>query len=335
MNKKRVTLSQGGGGEETSSLIKELFFRYFDNQTLLKMEDAAVLSLNSKKIAFTTDSFTVSPIFFNGGNIGKLAIAGTVNDISMMGAKPLYLTCSFMIEEGFLYGDLEIIVKSMAKELKVSKALIVAGDTKVVPKGSVDGLFINTSGIGEVLKEGISAHNLKSGDSIIISNEVGNHGACILAKREDIELELELKTDCATLWPMVEALIKGGVKIKSLRDATRGGLSAVLNEWAETSDVCIEVDEDKIPVADEVKGICEMLGFEPYEFANEGTMAICVQEGDEKKTLDILKGFKETQKASYIGKVTDSYRQKVILNTPWGSSRYLEPPKGELLPRIC
>ncbi len=335
MNKKRVTLSQGGGGEETSSLIKELFFRYFDNQTLLKMEDAAVLSLNSKKIAFTTDSFTVSPIFFNGGNIGKLAIAGTVNDISMMGAKPLYLTCSFMIEEGFLYEDLEIIVKSMAKELKVSKALIVAGDTKVVPKGSVDGLFINTSGIGEVLKEGISAHNLKSGDSIIISNEVGNHGACILAKREDIELELELKTDCATLWPMVEALIKGGVKIKSLRDATRGGLSAVLNEWAETSDVCIEVDEDKIPVADEVKGICEMLGFEPYEFANEGTMAICVQEGDEKKTLDILKGFKETQKASYIGKVTDSYRQKVILNTPWGSSRYLEPPKGELLPRIC
>ncbi len=335
MNKKRVTLSQGGGGEETSSLIKELFFRYFDNQTLLKMEDAAVLSLNSKKIAFTTDSFTVSPIFFNGGNIGKLAIAGTVNDISMMGAKPLYLTCSFMIEEGFLYEDLEIIVKSMAKELKVSGALIVAGDTKVVPKGSVDGLFINTSGIGEILKEGISAHNLKSGDSIIISNEVGNHGACILAKREDIELDIELKTDCATLWPMIDALIKGGVKIKSLRDATRGGLSAVLNEWAETSDVCIEVDEDKIPVADEVKGICEMLGFEPYEFANEGTMAICVEKGDEKKTLDILKGFKETQKASYIGKVTDSYRQKVILNTPWGSSRYLEPPKGELLPRIC
>ena len=335
MNKKRVTLSQGGGGEETSSLIKELFFRYFDNQTLLKMEDAAVLSLNSKKIAFTTDSFTVSPIFFNGGNIGKLAIAGTVNDISMMGAKPLYLTCSFMIEEGFLYEDLEIIVKSMAKELKVSGALIVAGDTKVVPKGSVDGLFINTSGIGEILKEGISAHNLSSGDSIIISNEVGNHGACILAKREDIELDIELKTDCATLWPMIEALIKGGVKIKSLRDATRGGLSAVLNEWAETSDICIEVDEDKIPVADEVKGICEMLGFEPYEFANEGTMAICVEKGDEKKTLDILKGFKETQKASYIGKVTDSYRQKVILNTPWGSSRYLEPPKGELLPRIC
>jgi len=335
MNKKRVTLSQGGGGEETNGLIKELFFKYFDNKTLLKMEDAAVLSLNSKKIAFTTDSFTVSPIFFNGGNIGKLAIAGTVNDISMMGAKPLYLTCSFMIEEGFLYEDLEIIVKSMAKELKVSGALIVAGDTKVVPKGSVDGLFINTSGIGEILKEGISAHNLSDKDSIIISNEVGNHGACILAKREDIELDIELKTDCATLWPMVDALIKGGVKIKSLRDATRGGLSAVLNEWAETSDVCIEVDEDKIPVADEVKGICEMLGFEPYEFANEGTMAICVEAGEEEKTLEILRQFEKTKKASFIGKVSDKYRKKVILNTPWGSARYLEPPKGELLPRIC
>ncbi|MCF6173277.1 MAG: hydrogenase expression/formation protein HypE [Campylobacteraceae bacterium] len=251
MSKKRVTLSQGGGGEETSSLIKELFFKYFDNEILLKMEDAAVLNIGSDKIAFTTDSFTVSPLFFNGGNIGKLAIAGTVNDISMMGAKPLYLTCSFMIEEGFLYDDLEKIVKSMSEELKASGAMIVAGDTKVVPVGSVDGLFINTSGIGKIIKEGISAHNLKSGDSIIISNEVGNHGACILAKREDIELDIELETDCATLWPMIEALIKGGVKIKSLRDATRGGLSAVLNEWAETSDVCIEVDEDKIPVADE------------------------------------------------------------------------------------
>ena len=335
MIEKRVTLSQGGGGEETNSLIKKLFFKYFDNEILLKMEDAAVLSMGDGKIAFTTDSFTVSPIFFNGGNIGKLAIAGTVNDISMMGAKPLYLTCSFMIEEGFLYDDLETIVKSMSEELKISGALIVAGDTKVVPKGSVDGLFINTSGIGKIIKDGISAHNLKSGDSIIISNEVGNHGACILAKREDIELDMELKTDCATLWPMIEALIKNGVKIKSLRDATRGGLSAVLNEWAETSDICIEVDEDKIPVADEVKGVCEMLGFEPYEFANEGTMAICVEAGEEEKTLEILRQFEKTKKASFIGKVSDKYKQKVILNTPWGSARYLEPPKGELLPRIC
>ena len=332
---KQIMLSQGGGGEETTSLIKGLFFKYFENDILLKMEDAAVLSLNSKKIAFTSDSFTVSPLFFNGGNIGKLAIAGTVNDVAMMGAKPLYLTCSFMIEEGFLYDDLEKIVKSMSEELKVSGALIVAGDTKVVPKGSVDGLFINTTGIGEIVKDGISAHNLSEGDSIIVTNEVGNHGACILAKREDIELDMELKSDCATLWPMVEALIKEDIAVKSFRDATRGGLSAVLNEWAETSDICIEVDEDKIPVAPEVNGICEMLGFEPYEFANEGTMVVCVESRDTQRALEILKSFDKTSKSSYIGKVTDRYKNRVVLNTPWGSSRYLEPPKGELLPRIC
>jgi len=332
---KKIMLSQGGGGEETTALIKGLFFKYFKNNILLKMEDAAVLNLNSKKIAFTSDSFTVSPLFFNGGNIGKLAIAGTVNDIAMMGAKPLYLTCSFMIEEGFSYDDLEIIVRTMSEELKVSGALIVAGDTKVVPKGSVDGLFINTTGIGEIICEGISAHNLDISDSIIVTNEVGNHGACVLAKREDIELDIELKSDCATLWPMVEALLNEGVKVKSFRDATRGGLSAVLNEWADASDICIEVDEDKIPIANEVKGVCEMLGFEPYEFANEGTMIICVKEGEEEKTLEILRRFEKTEKASFIGKVTNKYAKKVILNTPWGSSRYLEPPKGELLPRIC
>ena len=332
---KRIMLSQGGGGEETQKLIKELFFKYFDNEILLKMEDAAVLTMQSKKIAFTTDSYTVSPIFFNGGNIGKLAISGTVNDVAMMGAKPLYLTCSFMIEEGFAYDDLVTIVKSMSEELKVSGAKIVAGDTKVVPKGSVDGLFINTSGIGELMVENISAHNLAQGDSIIVSNEVGNHGACILAKREDIGLDSGLKTDCATLWPMIEALIKEGIKIKSLRDATRGGLSAVLNEWCETSHVSIEVNEDQIPVADEVKGICEMLGFEPYELANEGTMIICVEAGEEDKALQILRRFEKSAKASFIGKVSHKYNDKVILNTPWGSSRYLEPPKGELLPRIC
>ncbi len=333
---KKILLSQGGGGEETNSLIKGLFFKHFSNDILLKMEDAAVLDLNSKNIAFTTDSFTVSPIFFNGGDIGKLSIAGTVNDLAMMGAKPLYLTCSFMIEEGFLYDDLEKIVISMKKELQKSGACIVAGDTKVVPKGSVDGLFINTSGVGEILKEGISAHNLEVGDAIIVSNEVGNHGACILAKREDIELDMELKSDCAVLSGIVHALVEEkDLNIKSLRDATRGGLSAVLNEWAETSDVCIEVDEDKIPVANEVKGLCEILGFEPYEFANEGTMIICVESKDASRTLEILKKFDISKKASLIGMVSDKYRGKVVLNTPWGSSRYLEPPKGELLPRIC
>jgi len=291
--------------------------------------------MDSNKIAFTTDSFTVTPLFFKGGNIGTLAIAGTVNDLSMMGAKPRYLTCSFMIEEGFPYEKLEEIVVSMRDEMVKSGVKIVAGDTKVVPRGGVDGLFINTSGIGEIVYEGISAHHLKAGNGILVSNEVGNHGACILAKREEIELESELKTDCASLWKPVEALINAGIKVNALRDATRGGLSAVLNEWAETSSICIEVDEAKIPVASEVKGICELLGFEPYEFANEGTMVLCVEKGEEDKVLAILQTFEETKKASVIGVVSEKYKGKVVLTTPWDSKRFLEPPKGELLPRIC
>lgn len=331
----KILLSHGGGGEETQSLIKNLFFKHFSNDILLRLEDAAVLTMQSEKIAFTTDSFTVSPLFFKGGNIGKLAIAGTVNDLSMMGARPKYLTCAFMIEEGFEYDKLEEIVISMRDEMVKSGVKIVAGDTKVVPKGGVDGIFINTAGVGEVLKEGISAHALRQGDAIIVTNEVGNHGACILATREELELQSELKTDCASLWKSVEALIDAGIEIHALRDATRGGMSAVLNEWAQTSNVGIHVKEADIPVANEVKGICELLGFEPYEFANEGTMLIALPQCEVVKALEVLKRFEETAKSALIGNVDDRFEGKVVLETPWGSERFLEPPKGELLPRIC
>ena len=240
-----------------------------------------------------------------------------------------------MIEEGFEYDQLETIVISMRDEMAKSGVMIVAGDTKVIPKGGVDGLFINTTGIGEILYKGISAHHLHVNDCIIVTNDVGNHGACILAAREEIEIESELKTDCATLWKPVEALIESGITLYAMRDATRGGLSAVLNEWAQTSNVCIEIEEDKIPVANEVKGICELLGFEPYEFANEGTMVICVPAHDAQKALDILARFEETKKSAIIGRVSERFCEKVVLHTPWGSQRFVEPPKGELLPRIC
>ncbi|DAB35667.1 MAG TPA: hydrogenase expression/formation protein HypE [Sulfurospirillum cavolei] len=331
----KILLSHGGGGEETQSLIKNLFFKHFGNDILLRMEDAAVLTMKSEKIAFTTDSFTVSPLFFKGGNIGKLAIAGTVNDLSMMGARPKYLTCAFMIEEGFEYEKLEEIVISMRDEMAKSGVKIVAGDTKVVPKGGVDGVFINTAGVGEVLKEGISAHALRQGDAIIVTNEVGNHGACILAMREELELQSDLKTDCASLWKSVEALIDADIEIHALRDATRGGVSAVLNEWAQTSNVGIHVREADIPVANEVKGMCELLGFEPYEFANEGTMLIALPQSEVAKALEVLKRFEETSKSTLIGDVDDRFEGRVVLQTPWGSERFLEPPKGELLPRIC
>ena len=332
---KRILLSHGGGGEETQSLIKDLFFTHFENDILLKMEDAASVEMEHGKIAFTTDSFTVSPLFFNGGNIGKLAIAGTVNDLAMMGARPKYLTCSFIIEEGFEFEALEKIVISMKEEMKKSGVQIVAGDTKVIPKGGVDGLFINTSGIGEIIYDNLSAHHIVEEDAIIVSHHVGNHGACILAKREELELESDLKSDCASLWKPVEALIENGIHLHALRDATRGGLSAVLNEWAQTSHVCIEIEEATIPVALEVKGICELLGFEPYEFANEGTMVIALPKASVAVALEVLHQCDETKHATCIGYVTRRFDGKVILHTPWESERFLEPPKGELLPRIC
>jgi len=330
----QVQLSHGGGGEEMNCLIHDLFYKSFNNDILSSAEDAALLKPKGS-VAFTTDSFTVSPIFFNGGDIGKLAVAGTVNDLAMMGAKPLWLSSAFMIEEGFPFEELEQIVQSMAKELQKSGAKIVCGDTKVVPKGSVDKIFINTSGIGEVSVSGISAHNLAIGDAIIVSRDIGRHGAAIMMAREGIDLDSDLKSDCETLWPAVEALIDAKVRIKAMRDATRGGLAAVLNEWAEASNICIEVEEEQLPVCEEVRGICEMLGFEPYDLANEGTFILAIDAADKKVALEVLSKYSFCANAAVIGNVTDKKPGKVILQSPWGSNRFLELPKGELLPRIC
>ncbi len=331
---KQILLSHGGGGEETQKLIKELFFKYFSNPILEKMEDAAVLDTNSK-LAFTTDSFTVSPIFFKGGNIGKLAVAGTVNDLSMMGAKSKYLSCSFIIEEGLLFEELEEIVKSMAEEMEKTGVQIVTGDTKVVPKGSADKIFINTTGIGEIVYEGISAHNIEEGDIILVSGTIGDHGACIMAQREGIELEGDIASDCASLWPLVEDLINEGITIKAMRDPTRGGLSAVLNEWAEQSNVGIEIEEEKIPVKDEIQGLCELLGLEPYTLANEGKLILAVPEEEAEKALEVMKQNELGKDAEIIGRAISDYKGKVILKSSYGSKRVMEPPAGELLPRIC
>jgi len=331
---KTVQLSHGGGGEETNDLIHDLFYHHFKNDILIKAEDAAVLQVE-KKIAFTTDSFTVSPIFFNGGDIGKLAIAGTVNDLAMMGAKPLYLSAAFMIEEGFPFEELEQIVKSMAAELKKSGAKIVCGDTKVVPKGSLDKIFINTAGIGQILKENISALNIQVADVIISSRDVGRHGATILMEREGLEVSADLHSDCETLWPAVEDLINENISISAMRDATRGGLSAVLNEWADSSEVCLEIEESAVQISDEVRGICEMFGFEAMDFANEGTFILAVAPIHATLALDILKKYEFCKNAAVIGRVTQKYPQKVVLHSSYGSSRFLDLPKGELLPRIC
>ena len=329
----KITLAHGNGGAENNQLIKDVFYEAFKNEILEKSEDAAIIQ--NGKLAFSTDSFTVTPLFFAGANIGKLAICGTCNDLAMMGAKPKYLTCSVIIEEGFDMEELKIIVASMKDELVKNEAIIVSGDTKVVPKGSVDKIFINTTGIGEVLYSGISSNNITKDDLILVSRDIGRHGATIFSAREGIELSSELKSDCASLYPMVKALIDEGVKITALRDATRGGLSAVLNEWAKQSNVCIEVEEEKIPVCDEVKGICEMLGFEASNLANEGTFVLAIKNEDAQKAIEVLQKFENGKTASIIGKVSDLHLQKVILNSAWGTKRFLDVPTGELLPRIC
>ncbi len=330
---KTITLAHGNGGAENNELIKEVFYDAFKNEILEKSEDAAVIQNGT--LAFSTDSFTVSPLFFNGANIGKLAICGTCNDLAMMGAKPKYLTCSVIIEEGFEVELLHKIVASMKEELAKNEAIIVSGDTKVVPKGSVDKIFINTTGIGEILYKGISSNNITQNDLILVNRDIGTHGATIFASREGMDMNSNLKSDCASLYPQVKALIDSGVKITALRDATRGGVSAVLNEWAKQSNVCIEVDEEKIPVCDEVKGICEMLGFEATNLANEGTFVLAIAKEDAAKAIEVLHTFSEASNACIIGCVTQQYPQKVVLNSSWGTKRFLDTPTGELLPRIC
>lgn len=328
-----ITLAHGNGGEENNELISKVFYKAFKNEILEQSEDAAII--HNGQLAFSTDSFTVSPLFFAGADIGKLAVCGTCNDLAMMGAKPKYLTCSVIIEEGFSIEKLERIVASMKQELELNGAMVVSGDTKVVPKGSVDKIFINTTGVGEVQQKGISSNNITQEDVIMVSRDIGCHGASIFAAREGMELSSELKSDCASLYPQVQALIDAGIKITALRDSTRGGVSAVLNEWAKQSNICIEVEEKKVPVSHEVTGICELLGFEAMSLANEGTFVLAVNRTEAIKALEVLKSFENSRNAEIIGKVSDAYVKRVVLNSAWGTKRFLETPTGELLPRIC
>ncbi|MCD6258125.1 MAG: hydrogenase expression/formation protein HypE [Helicobacteraceae bacterium] len=328
-----VSLACGNGGEENNELISSVFYKAFKNEILDKSEDAAII--HNGELAFSTDSFTVSPLFFAGADIGKLAVCGTCNDLAMMGAQPKYLTCSVIIEEGFELEELEKIVASMKKELQINAATVVSGDTKVVPRGSVDKIFINTTGIGEVIKKGISSNKITSEDLILVNRDIGCHGATIFAAREGIDMSSALQSDCNSLFPQVKALLDANIEITAMRDATRGGVSAVLNEWAKQSNICIEVEEEKIPVGDEVKGICEMLGFEATALANEGTFVLAVKKQDAQKAVEILQTFKNCSQATIIAHVSTRHLQKVILKSPWGTSRFLETPTGELLPRIC
>lgn len=324
----KIDMSYGSGGKQTGNLINEVFLKHFNNKTLNKLEDAAVLTV-SGKIAYTTDSFVVTPLFFKGGDIGKLAVCGTVNDLSMMGAVPKYLTAGFIIEEGAEIETIEGIAQSMAMAAKEAKVKIVAGDTKVIEGRG--GIYINTSGIGEIIKSGVSISNCKIGDAIILSGNLGEHHAAILSHRMGIENNIA--SDCAPLTSIVTNLISENINVRCMRDVTRGGLATVLNEAADNSSCGIEIWEEAMPVSSEVRGFCDILGLDPLYMANEGKMIAVVPGNQAEKALKSICSTKYGKNAKIIGRITEG--SGVRMKTRLQGTRSIDVLYGEGLPRIC
>ncbi|MBQ0055453.1 MAG: hydrogenase expression/formation protein HypE [Synergistaceae bacterium] len=330
-----ITLAHGAGGRKTSELIEKVFKKHFSNPNLTA-DDAAVLEFPGKKLAFTTDGFIVSPAEFPGGNIGKLSICGTVNDLSCMGAKPLYLSCAFVIEEGFPMETLERIAEAMEKTAAECGVQICAGDTKVAGRGQVDGVFITTTGIGLVDEEARPAGTkAKPGDKIIVTGDIGRHGCTILLARDEYGIEADVTSDCAPLWANVKAMLDVTKDIHVIRDATRGGAGTVLYEIAEQSGVGIRLDAARIPVRDDVKGVCGMLGLEPLYLACEGRLVVFAPAEHAEEIVSALRKVKNSEAAQIIGEVTDELPGRVVMKTEIGTETLLPAPGGELLPRIC
>jgi len=335
MPKQNILLAHGSGGRLAHNLIKGLLLKEFDNPILRELADGA--SINYKeKIAFTTDSFVVSPLQFPGGDIGKLAVCGTVNDLVMCGAVPEYLSLAFIIEEGLEQKLLEKIVRSISLEARKAGVRIVTGDLKVVEKSACDKIFINTSGIGRLLKNRtLSVKNILPGDKIIITGEIGQHGLSVLAKRKELDLGFNIQSDCAALNVLLIPVLKKTDAVKFMRDPTRGGLATALNEVAEQTGLGILIDEKNIPVSDKVRTACELLGIDPLYVANEGRAILIVKNGSEKKILSLLKKHSLGRNAKIIGEVSKEQKGKVVLNTVLGTQRIVDMLTSEPLPRIC
>lgn len=331
----RILLSHGSGGKLAHELVEKSFLQALSNPILAKLDDSAVFDFEGR-LAFTTDSYVVSPIFFPGGDIGKLAVCGTVNDLAMSGAKPLYLSLSFIIEEGLLQSELGRIVGSIQEAAEEAEVKIVTGDTKVVHRGSADRLFINTAGLG-MIPEGvnISGSNAIPGDKVILSGPIGDHGIAVLSQREGLSFSTKLESDCAPLNTLVAEMLKVSQNIHCLRDPTRGGLATTLNELAKQSKVSIRVDEEKIAVRDEVLAACEMLGFDPLYIANEGKLVAIVPAEDASRVLEVMQKNHYGKDAAIIGEVRAEHPGRVVMKTRLGSSRIVDMLVGDLLPRIC
>lgn len=332
----RIVMGHGSGGRMTRDLIRQIFQPLFSNTALDAANDFASVPSQDGELIISTDNHIVSPLFFPGGDIGRLAVCGTVNDIAVSGAKPLYLTTGFIIEEGFLIEDLARIVFSMKTALEESGVLIVAGDTKVVEKGKADGVFINTTGIGwRSNKLIIGGANAYPGDAVLISGTLADHGIAVLSARGELALESSIQSDVAPLNGLIDTLLHTIPEIHVFRDPTRGGLATTLNEIAHQSHIEIVLDERSIPISLPVKSCCELLGFDPLYVANEGKLVIILPEKDANHALDILKSHKYGRQAAHIGTITDDKKTRVLLKTLIGGTRILDMLSGEMLPRIC
>jgi hydrogenase expression/formation protein HypE len=331
-----VQLDQGSGGQAMHELVDALFLRAFENPLLLERNDSAVFEIPGGRLAMTTDSYVVDPLFFPGGDIGSLAVHGTVNDLAMCGAKPLYITAGFILEEGLLLGDLQRVVASMAGAAREAGVQVIAGDTKVVPRGKADKLFINTAGIG-IVPAGlnIAGANARPGDLVLINGTIGDHGMAVLCKREGLEFENEIQSDSAALNGLIERMLDAFSGIHVLRDPTRGGVATTLNEIAVQSGVGVRLLEEALPIRGDVLGACEVLGLDPLYVANEGTVLAIVPPGGAEAVLAAMKSHPLGKSACIMGEVVSEDPGRVFLRTRIGGSRIVDMLRGEQLPRIC
>jgi hydrogenase expression/formation protein HypE len=337
IKEERITLSHGAGGKATHVLVEALFLDAFRNPLLEPLEDQAVLGVGGQRLAFTTDSYVVSPLFFPGGDIGDLAVNGTVNDLAMSGARPLYLSCGFILEEGFPVADLERIAASMAAAARAAGVSIVTGDTKVVQKGKADGCYVNTAGVG-VLERPVElgASRCRPGDAVIVSGPIGDHGITIMLARGELDIESDVTSDTAPLHGLVTALLDAVPDgVRALRDATRGGVATILNEMARASNVAVVVDESTVPVRPEVNGACEILGIDPLYVACEGRFVAVVEGGAADAAVTALRSRPGGEGACVVGHVKDDPPGLVLLKTSFGGTRIVDMLVGDPLPRIC
>lgn len=328
-----ITLDYGSGGKKTSRLIESIILPAFDNPTLSELNDGAIIP-GADRLVFSTDSFVVDPIFFPGGDIGKLSVCGTVNDISVCGGEPKYLSCAFIIEEGFPIKDLERIVASVRTQCEKAGVNVVTGDTKVVEKGRGDRIYINTAGIGFLKYSGLSPKNIRNGDKVIVSGTVGDHGTAVMLSRSGM-MQGEILSDCAALNSLCSIILESGEGVRVLRDPTRGGAATTLNEFIEGTGLGIELKETLIPIRPNVQAACDLLGLDAMYCANEGKLLAVVSAESAERVLEAIKKTEEGRDAAIIGEVTDRYPGKLIMDTAFGGKRILQKLTGAQLPRIC